>query len=398
MATEYKLSYTANEINEKLGKIDNLESAISNISSNTIIDVISLPTENINEGVFYRLTTAKFVSNFYTYVDGWKCHYVNELPEVGEPVTSDMINITGYYNAQDNEVYGYADSMVSAAGEIPVGWYPIGVLGQAFDVTWGGIITDVDRVDNTAKVLLSQDYYMYQDGWCKLAMGYEKVPEFDITWDGVVGDKFALDMSPLGYPNGTYFVKVSDKVLSVESVVGATVTQDGGYYHVLSEDDLDTTTFSGAFTMGNCAVCVYSANDLNNALGLPEGYMTNGIYFAYVVDVDYTNRLVAPSKVVKIDEKFLPEMNVDLDSLHTVAKSGNYNDLNNKPTIYTDVVRYNTTQALSLTNKSIVRFNIDVYSKSEVDTKIANFDGGITESQVETMISNAIGSAIGGSY
>lgn len=358
-------------------------------SGAAIIDVIELPTENINEDVFYRLLNARFVSNFYDSVDGWTCHVVNGLPFAGEPVSTDMVNITGYYNAQDNEVYGYADSMISAAGGVPVGWYPIGALAQAFDINWGGVITDVSDMDeDTANVLLTKDYYIYQDGWCKLPFACEKAPEFGITWDGVIGDKIALDMSMLGYEQGVYFVKVSDEVFTTDELVDWEYKgqyYDGSTYkNTIYESSFDTATYPGAFTIDNAIVVLHDADALATALGIPSGIYTNGIYFWLYTESGYVSRLVSPPRITKIDEKYLPDMSVDVDSLglHTVATSGNYNDLWNRPTIYTDVVRYSTTQNLSETYKARARTNIDVYSKSEV----------------LNMISNAIGSAIGGSY
>lgn len=370
--TEFKLSYTANEINRKLGKVDNLVSTVNGVtpdengnvniavgSTGGIADVVELPTENIKENCFYRLLTAKFVSSFYYAVDGWTCYCVNELPDIGKPVSTDMINITAYYNISDNEVYGYADETISTVGGIPVGWYPIGVLGQAFNVTWGGVITDVDNVDDSAKLLLSYDFYIYKNGWSLVPFAYEKQPKFDIQWDGVIGDRFALDISVLGFAN-TYFVKVSDEVFTIEQLVGAKFTQSDGEEYVLTSNNIDTTTYPGGLDVGSGVIVVYSQEDLNATLGLPSGYITNGTYFVYIVDGQYTNRLVAPTKIIKIDEKFLPDVSIDISSLglHSVATTGNYNSLNNRP-------------------------NLSNYA---------------TTSDVETMITEAVGAAIGGSY
>ena len=107
MATEFKLSYTASDINERLGRIDNLAkksdipSKLSELTNDggyatesyvneglatkqpigdyalksdipqidnigdCIIDVIELPTENINESALYRLLKPTFVYNKY---------------------------------------------------------------------------------------------------------------------------------------------------------------------------------------------------------------------------------------------------------------------------------------------------------------------------------------------
>ena len=62
----------------------------------------------------------------------------------------------------------------------------------------------------------------------------------------------------------------------------------------------------------------------------------------------------------------------DIENLAPVATSGDYNDLNNLPTVYEDVVRYNSIQGLGASSKEVARKNIDVYSTSEVDGKIAN--------------------------
>ncbi len=231
----------------------------------------------------------------------------------------------------------------------------------------------------------------------------ELPPAFDIQWDGVIGDRFALDLSSFGFLN-TYFVKVSDEVFTVEQLVGAKFTQSNGNESELTSSNIDAVTYPGALDVNGGVIVVYSQEDLNATLGLPSGYITNGTYFVYIVDAQYTNRLVAPSTIIKINTKFLPEMNIESLGLHSIAKTGNYNDLYNRPTVYSDVIRYNVTQNLGSSAKQTARNNISVYSKSEVDTKIANIKPSVDlseypkTSEVETMIANTIGSAIGGSY
>lgn len=416
---EFKLSYTASEINRKLGKVDTLVSTVNGVTpdaygnvnvaaDNAIIDVIELPTENINTGAFYRMSTAYLVYNQY---DERKhnrhCVCVNGLPDIGNPVTTDMLNLLVYYNIVDREVYGYITAELGVVAGIPAGWYTLATLAPAFEVDWKGIITDIhdDPCDDAFRLLVFKDYYIYQDGWCKLPFACERAPAFDIQWDGEIGDKFALDMSLLGYAD-TYFVKVSDRAFTTEELVGATYTQWSGYEHNIDESSFDTTSYPGAIAVDVGVVIVHTADDLNAALGVPAGYITNGTYFVLVTtDTNYTNRLVAPAKITKIDEKFLPEMSVDSLGLHYVATSGDYYDLYNRPPVYTDVVRYDTSQALDSSSKQRARNNIDVYSKSEVDSKIANAGGSAPDlsayakkTEVSTMIANAIGAAIGGSY
>ena len=166
---------------------------------------------------------------------------------------------------------------------------------------------------------------------------------------------------------------------------------------------VDTTTYPGGITINNGEiVSVYSADDVGAALGLPSGYLTNGLYVVLSANNSYwIDRLVAKPKTKKIGREYLYIPEFDDDQIARVALTGNYNDLYNRPIIYTDIVRYNNPQSLSSTQKSTARNNIDVYSKSEVDNKIGsgvNLSGYAKTSEVQTMISNAIGNAIGGSY
>ena len=141
---------------------DNIEN-----KPNFIIDVVELPTENINEDVFYRVLTGTFVYNQYTTQSGYTCYCVDSLPAVGEPATdAEMSAITAYYNTQDNEVYGYVDAMLSMFFGVPVGWYPATMLFQAAGLPYAGVITDIldDPRDDTLRLLLEYVIYSYKDG------------------------------------------------------------------------------------------------------------------------------------------------------------------------------------------------------------------------------------------
>lgn len=357
-----------------------------------IIDVLELPIENINKNAIYRLMTANWVQ-YQDLVEGGSVVYcVDTLPETGK-VCADvsLSTFTGYYNVTDNTLYGYVDSMLGGAFGVPAGWYPFELLAQTAGLGFNGIITDIE--DNPQNgyfgVLIGYDYYIYQDGWCKVPFVYEKAPEFDIKWDGVIGDRFALDVSALGYPN-SFFVKMTDRVFANEELVGCFYTTNEGYEHTINEFDFSVDMFEGMISIDNGIVTVYDAELLNNALGAPSGYITNGTYFALITDgnggvVQHTDRLVAPSKIIKMDSKYL-----DLSELHNVAKTGNYYDLNNRPEFYSDVVRYSITQHLNASQKQTARNNIDVYSKSEVDSKISSGGGSadLTGYATETWVKN----------
>lgn len=381
--------------------------------ADAIIDVIALPETDIKENVFYRLMTATWVNLVGDAIYGWKCYCVTGLPTIGEVTSTDMFSITSYYNTEDGGVYGYVDSTLGAAGGIPAGWYPIATLSQAFDVAYNDVITDISEVSQDGySVLLQYDFYIYKNEWMKVPFAYEKAPEFDITWDGDMTGRSALDMSALGYSSGMYFVKVSDDVLTTNEAIGASVTllynDDSNAEEIIYEEDIDVSTYVGAFTVGNNITVVHDSDALATALGIPTGIYTNGVYFwTYVGDEypdskGYVSRFTTPSRITKIPSKY-----VDLhdgDGLALVAVTGNYNDLVDLPTIPTSVIRYDIHENIASWCQQNVRNTINVYSKSEVNTKIANSSSSVdlsaysTTTEVETMIAEAIGGAIGGSY
>ena len=286
-----------------------------------IIDVFELPTENINKNSWYRLVTGKFVYNQYEQ-DDWRVICADGLPEVGEPVSTDMANVTAYCNMQDGGVYAYINDLVSSASGAPIGWYPLATLAPAFDLTFNGVIFDIDDdpCDDSFRILLKYDFYMYQDGWCKLPFACEKAPKMDIAWDGVIGDRFALDVSSLGFTN-TYFVKVSDEVFTIDQIIGCAYTQSRGYANDdIHNSEIDTATYPGALNVDSGVVIVHSSDILNAALGLPAGYLTNGTYFVLDNNRDnYTNHLVSPSKITKIDSKFL-DIDIDMSNIYTKSE------------------------------------------------------------------------------
>ena len=348
-------------------------------SGGGIVDVFELPTEDIDESAFYRLMTAKFVCDGKYALDqgaNWTCRCVETLPETGEVCTDMNMSYTiVYYNLADNGVYGYMSDELGSAFGAPAGWYPISALCEIASVDYSGIITDIndDPGDGTLRILLGYEFYTYKDEWTRVIFAYEKPSEFDIRWDGDMTDKFSLDMSLLGYDAGIYYTKVSDDVISVSQALGSAISDVYGDYTddniIVSEDDIDTNSFPGAIVLKDLIVIVHSSDELNAAVGLPSGTITNGIYFLSNTNASlYVSRLVAPSKITKIDCKYL-DINELNSPLSPVAFTGNYYDLGGLPDIPTYVIRYDLTQAISNNGKQIARNNIDVYGKSEVYNK-----------------------------
>ena len=206
----------------------------------------------------------------------------------------------------------------------------------------------------------------------------EVPPAFDIQWDGDMTGRFALDMSMLGYAQGVYFVKVSDIVPTAEELIGSL-----GYENTtenpdcIRDDTIDSTTYPGSYNIANYIVIVYDQTTLNSALGLPDGYVTNGVYFIRDDTTGlYFTRLTAQTKIIKLDEKFLPDTVAKTTDLTGYAKT-------------TDLASYAKTTDLTGYAKTT---DLAGYAKT---TDLAGYQ---TEAQVNALINNALGVIANGTY
>lgn len=104
---------------------------------------------------------------------------------------------------------------------------------------------------------------------------------------------------------------------------------------------------------------------------------------------------VTTTKVVKLDKKYLPDL-----GLAPVATSGSYDDLENAPTVYSDVVRYNGGQNLSGIQKEQARVNIGAISSDEVTGVVKYTAQSLTDTQKAQARTNigAGTSSFSGSY
>ena len=135
-------------------------------TSEAIIDVVELPTENINEDVFYRVVIGSVVINQYT-DNASTIHCVQNLPETGLPATNaDQTEINVYFSVSDKEAYGYVDDLLSMWFGVPVGWYPIAMLYSAFGYEYAGVITAIkeDPIDGAIRILLEYVICSYKNG------------------------------------------------------------------------------------------------------------------------------------------------------------------------------------------------------------------------------------------
>jgi hypothetical protein len=160
----------------------------------------------------------------------------------------------------------------------------------------------------------------------------ETPPAFDITWDGNMDGHDTFQAG-----ENAFLVKVSDEVFTKEQLLNSTMYRSDGHIDTFSEENIVVVDEAGFIDLGDMAV-IFSAETFIGAMGLPEGSVSNGVWFGNWTGKNpcYANRFVASSTIKKIDNKYL-----DLDGyaktedLSAVATSGSYNDLTDKPKIPT---------------------------------------------------------------
>lgn len=186
------------------------------------------------------------------------------------------------------------------------------------------------------------------------------IDAFDIKWDGDITDRELIEVD-----TGMYFVKVSDEVFIKDQLAGKTVGL--GYCEIFSITEDNVTEVPGGCVVGpGDIVSVWSADEFAAANGIPDGLVSNGIGFVSAYDEYHCSRLTAPVEVVKIDPKYLPEVDVDSLGLAPVAVSGSYNDLTDKP------------------------FGEEIVTKSFVESTDAEFTNGVVFPYQWSLVSDAI--------
>lgn len=133
-----------------------------------IIYVYDLPTENINENVFYRtqyrgafLQNGKILGVSGDISNGKKINLwvVDELPEIGKTYYSEDNTVVTYYiQMKDSTAYVYRDAY---------GWQTIEELGGSSG--YGGVVYSIDEAtDPELQYYLVEEYhklFYYKDGW-----------------------------------------------------------------------------------------------------------------------------------------------------------------------------------------------------------------------------------------
>lgn len=150
---------------------------------------------------------------------------------------------------------------MNAPTKVPCGGFvlgeglALGEDGKTLNVTGGGSQADWNQNDESAA-----DYVKNRPG------GYtQATPGYEITWDGVVGDKVVVD------GGAAQFVKVSDRVFTAEELIGATITV-GGQSATINNDDIQSR--NGAIVVSN-GVLVCTSPTTTQGITIPE----TGTYF-----------------------------------------------------------------------------------------------------------------------
>lgn len=150
----------------------------------------------------------------------------------------------------------------------------LGEDGKTVNVTGGGSQADWNQNDETAA-----DYVKNRPG------GYTKTtPGYEITWDGVVGDKVVVDGGEMQW------VKVSDRVFTVEELIGATMVF--GDTSLIVRND---TIISQNGIITNEGFLVRSAPTTIEGITIPEA----GTYFAKMGE-EFTSSLSKPDSTTTI--------------------------------------------------------------------------------------------------
>lgn len=182
------ITFTSSEVNNKVNvEFSNANVDFSNATvtglpnsggtsdceTNAIIDVTTLPTENINENVIYRLNIATYLfgaSAGYQPFPMAKCNVVETLPTSGNPAATfdTSLNVTAietYYEQSTNRNMGYVDETLSGIGNMPVGWYTAEQLFAVINRPYYGVIFSTsEMVDMGIYLLIEYSLYTYKNG------------------------------------------------------------------------------------------------------------------------------------------------------------------------------------------------------------------------------------------
>jgi hypothetical protein len=145
----------------------------NNASGGGILDVDTLPTDDINENAIYRVKAGLIYYNNNGYYPQGTTYFVDDLPTTGEPCTLDGNSINAiYYSRNESDCYGYVPSSIAPALGVPAGWYTVSMLLGALGYTWDGIVGNIGSImeNGTFYFLKNPSYNACKDGvWEELS-------------------------------------------------------------------------------------------------------------------------------------------------------------------------------------------------------------------------------------
>lgn len=156
------------QVDENGKRLDEKLDEMGTGGGSAIIDVTSLPTENIDEESFYRLYTGTMYFNGFA--QKTVVYVVETLPETGNAVTTNMQTIDYvYYGISENGLFVYADETLSSAtgGAVTVGFHPFQTFIASLGYAYGGVVTSLDAMtaENTFYLYLEYKLYSYKEKW-----------------------------------------------------------------------------------------------------------------------------------------------------------------------------------------------------------------------------------------
>lgn len=196
------IANVAEEVTKNAGDIETAKKDIQFLSEKLTsekptIDVVSLPTSDIDTEATYRVLYGTFVLGKMLRNDS-TCHMVewDSVPtEPGESVINDnngSFSYVGYYNVKDNTVYGYFGTetieflldwvdtsdlnyivkllLKSYLKNMTAGWKTmqeiVSAVGSAMSITWGGVIPSTKAAAdvNALYLYLSSETFCYKNG------------------------------------------------------------------------------------------------------------------------------------------------------------------------------------------------------------------------------------------
>lgn len=137
----------------------------------------------------------------------------------------------------------------------------------------------------------------------------EKPSLFDIRWDGKTEGHEVFE------DQGSIMVKLDDFVLSnPNELIGAKATivhtDNDGREEVWEITENSMEDYGGAIGLfGGGVIFIYDADAFASGNGIPSGVLSNGVWVG-VSEYSYMSALTAPTKVKKLDSKYLPTLKI----------------------------------------------------------------------------------------